>query len=221
MTFARPARKKATMSINRAKQPPPAGIRAVHRAVCRHAGQVALRARPAASRGDVSGCPPKRYLAADFAGAHGKRAAILVLFATLSGVAYGAEQGSSKAACDALLGAEIKRLEDGFSRTRAAWEESVEQRFAQHTELTPAQMRNARETFNRAVLELSAEHLKAVALPGMYRMMLTVPQYDLGVCERPDDMRALGDEAIAGSLLKLTALLPLVETSVTAAKSRP
>ena len=125
----------------------------------------------------------------------------------------------TKAVCDAVLTSEVKRLEDGFSRTRDAWEKSVEQRFTDHTELTAAQMQTARATFNDAVMELSAEHLKAVALPGMYRMMLTIPRYDLGVCARPTDMRSMGDQAIAGFLLKLTALLPLIETSVEAAKA--
>ena len=39
------------------------------------------------------------------------------------------------------------------------------------------------------------------------------------VCAHPADMRSLGDRAITGFLLKLTALLPLVETSVDAAKT--
>ena len=117
-----------------------------------------------------------------------------------------------------MLTAEVHRLEDGFSRTRDAWEKSVEQRFTDHAELTASQMQTARATFNDAVMELSAEHLKAVALPGMYRMMLAIPRYDLGVCARPTDMRTMGDQAIAGFLLKLTALLPLIETSIEAAK---
>lgn len=133
--------------------------------------------------------------------------------------AYGQDAPPSKAACDAALTAEVKRLEDGFSRTRDAWEKSVEQRFLDHKELTAAEMQTARETFNDAVMELSAEHLKAVALPGMYRMMLAIPRYDLGVCARPTDMRTMGDQAITGFLLKLTALLPLVDASVESAKT--
>ena len=124
----------------------------------------------------------------------------------------------SKSACDAALTAEVKRLEDGFSRTREAWQKSVEQRFADHPELSASQMQTARTTFDHAVMELSSEHLKAVALPGMYRMMLAVPQYDIAVCANPQDMRSLGDRAITGFLLKLTALLPLVDTSIEAAK---
>jgi hypothetical protein len=145
-------------------------------------------------------------------------AAVLLLIA---GTAARAEAAPtiSKAACDAALTAEVKRLEDGFSRTRDAWQKSVEQRFADHPELSPTQMQTARTTFDRAVMELSSEHLKAVALPGMYRMMLAVPQYDLGVCSNPENMRTLGDRAITGFLLKLTALLPLVDTSIDAAKT--
>jgi hypothetical protein len=130
-----------------------------------------------------------------------------------------AEAGPSKAECDAVLTAEVKRLEDGFSRTRTAWEQTVEQRFQEHPELTPAQLQNARATFEDLVLKLSNEHVKAVALPGIYRMMLAVPRYDLGVCSKPTEMRSIGDQAIAGFLLKLTQLLPLVEKSVVAAKA--
>jgi hypothetical protein len=145
-------------------------------------------------------------------------AAVLLLIAGTA--ARAAEPPTiSKAACDAALTAEVKRLEDGFSRTRDAWQKSVEQRFADHPELSPTQMQTARTTFDRAVMELSSEHLKAVALPGMYRMMLAVPQYDLGVCSNPENMRTLGDRAITGFLLKLTALLPLVDTSIDAAKT--
>jgi hypothetical protein len=147
-----------------------------------------------------------------------KSAALLVALVAV-GSAYGQEVPVSKATCDAALTAEVQRLEDGFSRTRDAWEKSVEQRFLDHKELTAAQMQTARATFNGAVTELSAEHLKAVALPGMYRMMLAIPRYDLGVCARPADMRTMGDQAITGFLLKLTALLPLVETSVESAKT--
>jgi hypothetical protein len=50
-------------------------------------------------------------------------------------------------------------------------------------------------------------------------MMLAVPRYDVGVCSRPDEMRSIGDQAIAGFLLKLTQLLPLVEKTVAAAKA--
>jgi len=126
---------------------------------------------------------------------------------------------TSKADCDAVLTAEVKRLEDGFSRTRVAWEQSVEQRFTDHAELTGPQMADARATFNDLVMKLSNEHVKAVALPGIYRMMLAVPRYDVGVCSRPGEMRSIGDQAIAGFLLKLTELLPLVEKSIAAAKS--
>lgn len=150
-----------------------------------------------------------------------KYAAALALLLLVGSVVRAEEPVSnSKAICDAALTAEVKRLEDGFSRTRDAWQKSVEQRFAEHAELDATQMQLARATFDQAVMELSAEHLKAVALPGMYRMMLAVPQYDIGVCSKPADMRTLGDRAIAGFLFKLTALLPLVETSVEAAKRR-
>jgi hypothetical protein len=149
-----------------------------------------------------------------------KHLASLVPLVLAFGAAYGAELPPSKAGCDAVLAAEVKRLEDGFSRTRDAWEKSVEQRFSDHDrELTSMQMQAARTTFNQLVLKLSNEHVKAVALPGIYRMMLTIPQYDVGVCSKPVEMRALGDQAITGFLLQLTQLLPLVETSVDAAKS--
>lgn len=118
-----------------------------------------------------------------------------------------------------MLTAEVARLEDGFSRTRVAWEQSVEQRFTDHKELTLAQMTDARATFNDLVLKLSNEHVKAVALPGIYRMMLAIPRYDTGVCSKPGEMRSIGDQAIAGFLMKLTELLPLVEKSIAAAKS--
>ncbi|HVY83040.1 MAG TPA: hypothetical protein VG994_18795 [Steroidobacteraceae bacterium] len=148
-----------------------------------------------------------------------KSAALLVVGLVAAGAAHGEQEMVTKAACDAALTAEVKRLEDGFSRTRAAWEQSVEQRFRDHPELTAAELQTARATFDAAVMELSAEHLKAVALPGMYRMMLAVPRYDLAICARPDAMREMGDQAIAGFLLKLTALLPLVETSIQSAKA--
>ena len=145
--------------------------------------------------------------------------AVLPLMLAASGMAFAAEPvPMNKATCDAALTAEVQRLEDGFARTRNAWQQSVEQRFADHKELSESQRVTARVTFDNAVMELSPEHLKAVALPGMYRMMLAVPQYDLGVCAKPADMRSLGDRAITGFLLKLTALLPLVETSIEAAK---
>ena len=135
--------------------------------------------------------------------------------------AFGVEPGGAgaRAACDAVLTAEVKRLEDGFMRTRVAWEQSVEQRFQDHTELTAAQMENARETFDDLLLKLSNEHVKAVALPGIYRMMLSIPRYDTDVCSQPSEIRSVGDQAIAGFLLKLTELLPLVEKTVNAAKS--
>jgi hypothetical protein len=140
------------------------------------------------------------------------------------GPAFGAEVPSAptpaaKAECDAVLNAEVRRLEDGFSRTRVAWEQTVEQRFHDHTELTTAQAKNARDTFEDLVLKLSNEHVKAVALPGIYRMMLSVPRYDLAVCSKPTEMRSIGNQAIAGFLLKLTELLPLVEKSIDAAKA--
>ena len=147
-----------------------------------------------------------------------KKLAILCAVAFAAGIAHGAEPPAAKVTCDAALSAEVKRLEDGFSRTRVAWEQSVEQRFTDHKELSDTQMQAARDTFNQLVAKLSSEHVKAVALPGIYRMMLTIPRYDLEVCSKPTEMRALGDQAIAGFLLKLTELLPLVETSVDAAK---
>jgi hypothetical protein len=149
-----------------------------------------------------------------------KSAALLVLGVVFAaGAARAEEPPVSKAACDAVLTAEVKRLEDGFARTRDAWEKSVEQRFLDHKELTDGELQTARATFNDAVMELSAEHLKAVALPGMYRMMLAIPRYDLGVCARPADIHSMGDQAIAGFLLKLTALLPLVDSSIESAKA--
>ena len=148
-----------------------------------------------------------------------KHASLVASLLLAAGAAHAAEAPVPKADCDAVLTSEVKRLEDGFSRTRNAWEQSVEQRFLEHKELSTAQLQAAHTTFNAAVMELSAEHLKAVALPGMYRMMLAIPQYDTGVCSHPADMRSLGDRAITGFLLKLTALLPLVETSVEAAKT--
>ncbi|MEJ0035105.1 MAG: hypothetical protein WDO68_03315 [Gammaproteobacteria bacterium] len=154
-----------------------------------------------------------------------KRLAVLLPLAFAIGSAFGADAATTaspsatKAECDAVLNAEVRRLEDGFSRTRVAWEQTVEQRFHEHTELTIAQEKNARETFDDLVLKLSNEHVKAVALPGIYRMMLSIPRYDLNVCSRPAEMRSIGDQAIAGFLLKLTELLPFVEKTIDAAKS--
>jgi hypothetical protein len=147
-----------------------------------------------------------------------KALAFLVPVALVAAPALGADPVMTKAECDAVLSAEVKRLEEGFARTRSAWEQSVEQRFSEHKELTDAQMQTARATFNQAVVELSSAHMKTVALPGMYRMMLAIPQYDLAVCSDTAQIRTLGDQAIAGFLMQLTALLPLVETSVKAAK---
>jgi hypothetical protein len=148
-----------------------------------------------------------------------KHLAFLLLLA-LSGAPAFADPSTNRAECDAVLNAEVKRLEDGFSRTRVAWEQTVEQRFQDHhTELTVAQMENARATFDDLVMKLSNEHVKAVALPGIYRMMLNVPRYDLNVCSKPGEMKNIGDQAIAGFLLKLTQLLPLVEKTVLAAKA--
>lgn len=154
-----------------------------------------------------------------------KRLTVLLPLVLAIGPAFGAEVPPSaqtpaaKAECDAVLNAEVKRLEEGFSRTRAAWEQSVEQRFHEHPELTTAQEKNARDTFEDLVLKLSNEHVKAVALPGIYRMMLSVPRYDLAVCAKPAEMRSIGNEAIAGFLLKLTELLPLVDKTIAAAKA--
>jgi hypothetical protein len=144
----------------------------------------------------------------------------VLLVLALSGAPAFADPTASRAECDAVLNAEVRRLEDGFSRTRVAWEQTVEQRFQDHhLELTAAQMQNARATFDDLVMKLSNEHVKAVALPGIYRMMLNVPRYDLNVCSKPGEMKSIGDQAIAGYLLKLTQLLPLVEKTVLAAKS--
>ena len=151
-----------------------------------------------------------------------KRLTALLPLALAITPAFGVEaapSAASKAECDAVLTAEVRRLEDGFSRTRVAWEQTVEQRFHDHPELTSAQEKNARDTFDDLVLKLSNEHVKAVALPGIYRMMLSIPRYDLTVCSRPTEMRSIGDQAIAGFLLKLTELLPLVEKTINAAKS--
>lgn len=145
---------------------------------------------------------------------------LLPLIVAAASPAYSADPASSKAQCDAVLTAEVKRLEDSFSRTRIAWEQTVEQRFREHAgELTQPQMDNARATFEDLVLKISHEHVKAVALPGLYRMMLTVPRYDIEVCSKPDVMRSIGDEAITAFLMKLTELLPMVEKTVLAAKS--
>jgi len=46
-----------------------------------------------------------------------------------------------------------------------------------------------------------------------------VPRYDLAVCAKPAEMRSIGNEAIAGFLLKLTELLPLVDKTIEAAKA--
>jgi hypothetical protein len=153
-----------------------------------------------------------------------KRLAFLLPLALATGTAFAAGETTppatkTKAECDAVLTAEVHRLEDGFSRTRAAWEQSVEQRFHDHPELTSAQVQNARATFEDLVLKASNEHVKAVALPGIYRMMLSVPRYDLGVCSKPAEMRSIGDEAITGFLLQLTRLLPLLDKSIDAAKA--
>ena len=148
------------------------------------------------------------------------RLTLLLPLALLAAPVLGDDKVSPKAECDAVLTAEVKRLEDSFSRTRAAWEQTVEQRFQEHAhELTTPQMENARATFENLVLQISHEHVKAVALPGLYRMMLTVPRYDVDVCSKPDVMRKLGDQAITDFLLKLTQLLPMVEKTVLAAKS--
>jgi hypothetical protein len=114
----------------------------------------------------------------------------MLCLALLAGTAHAAEPALSKAACDALLNTEVRRLEDSFARTRDAWEKTVAQRFSDHTELTPAQMRTARATFDEAVVQLATEHLKAVALPGMYRMMLVLPQYDLALDGRAGPARS-------------------------------
>jgi len=146
-----------------------------------------------------------------------KQPSWVVPLALALGTAHAAEPPLSKADCDATLTAEIKRMEEGFSRARVAWQQSVDQRFRDHGELNAAQMVSARSKFDQLVLKLSSEHVKAVALPGVYRMMLTIPQYDLSVCSNPKDVRSLGDQAIAGFLLRLTELFPLVEASVDAA----
>jgi len=126
----------------------------------------------------------------------------------------------SKSDCDAALSAEITRLEDSFSRTRNAWESTVARRFQDHErELTAPQMQAARTLFDQLVVGHSNSHVKAVALPGVYRTMLTIPQYDLSVCEKPGEMRTLGNQAIADFLQRLAELLPLVEKSVDATKT--
>lgn len=153
-----------------------------------------------------------------------KRLTVLLPLVLAIGPAFAVDDSppgpiATKAQCDAVLTAEVKRLEDGFSRTRIAWEQSVEQRFHDHPELTRAQEQNARATFEDLVMKLSNEHVKAVALPGIYRMMLSVPRYDISVCSKPAEMRSIGDQAIAGFLFKLTQLLPLVDKTIDAAKS--
>jgi hypothetical protein len=142
---------------------------------------------------------------------------LIPLLLALGGAASAAELPVTKATCDATLTSEIKRMEEGFSRARSAWQESVDQRFRDHDELSVEQMQSARTRFDQAVLQQSSEHVKAVALPGVYRMMLIIPQYDLSVCADPTEVRALGDQAIASFLLRLTELFPLVEASVDAA----
>ncbi len=146
-----------------------------------------------------------------------KHALPLLILTLVCSLAQAQHSASTKASCDATLTSEIQRMEEGFSRARVAWQESVDQRFRDHDELSTEQMRNARAKFDAEVLKLSSEHVKAVALPGVYRMMLTVPQYDLSVCDDPKEVRALGDQAIAGFLLRLTELFPLVEHAVSAA----
>lgn len=126
----------------------------------------------------------------------------------------------SKADCDATLHAEVKRLDEAFARSRTAWEDTVKRRFEdREKELTPAQMQAARAAFDRMVVQQSKAHVRTVALPGVYRMMLAVPQYDTSVCANPDEMRALGDQAIVEFLQQLAELLPLVDATVDAAKA--
>jgi hypothetical protein len=146
-----------------------------------------------------------------------KHAVKLLMLTLACGLAHAQQPAITKASCDATLTAEIERMEEGFSRARNAWQESVDQRFRDHDELNAEQMRTARAKFDAEVLKLSSEHVKAVALPGVYRMMLIVPQYDLNVCSDPREVRALGDQAIAGFLLRLTELFPLVEHAVSSA----
>lgn len=146
-----------------------------------------------------------------------KRALPLLILTLACGLAHAQQSANTKAACDATLTSEIQRMEEGFSRARVAWQESVDQRFRDHDELSADQLRTARAKFDAEVLKLSSEHVKAVALPGVYRMMLIVPQYDLSVCDDPKEVRALGDQAIASFLLRLTELFPLVERAVSAA----
>jgi len=129
------------------------------------------------------------------------------------------EPAISKAECDATLNAEVKRLDEAFARSRTAWEDTVKRRFEdREKELTPAQMQAARAAFDRKVMEQSRAHVRTVALPGVYRMMLAVPQYDTSVCANPDEMRALGDQAIVEFLQQLAELLPLIDATVDAAK---
>ena len=137
--------------------------------------------------------------------------AVLVPLLLAIAPAFALESGPSKADCDAVLTAEVKRLEDGFSRTRIGMGTDGGAAISGSPGAHPAQLQNARATFNDLVMKLSSEHVKAVALPGIYRMMLAVPRYDIGVCSKPHEMRSIGDQAIAGFLLKLTQLLPLVE----------
>lgn len=151
-----------------------------------------------------------------------KHAAVLALLVMVFGQAQAAEPAGpvSKADCDATLTAEVERLETGFAKTKDAWQKTVDSRFAEHApELTPAQMQTARANFDQLVLKVSNQHVKAVALPGIYRMMLAVPQYDLAVCSNPKEMRALGDQAIVEFLRLLAELLPHIEKTVDAAKA--
>ncbi len=105
----------------------------------------------------------------------------------------------------AVLGSQASRRR--FLAHAGRWEQTVEQRFHDHPELTAAQERMpAHVRGSRA--EAVERARQAVALPGIYRMMLSVPRYDLMVCSKPKEMRSIGDQAIAGFLLKLTELLP-------------
>jgi hypothetical protein len=146
-----------------------------------------------------------------------KHAPKFLLMTLACGLAHAQQPAMTKASCDATLTSEIQRMEEGFSRARVAWQASVDQRFRDHDELSAEQMLTARAKFDAEVLKLSSEHVKAVALPGVYRMMLTVPQYDLSVCSDPREVKALGDQAIASFLMRLAELFPLVESAVIAA----
>ena len=123
-----------------------------------------------------------------------KRLTLLLPLVLAIGPAFAVDEAANapattKAECDAVLTAEVKRLEDGFSRTRVAWEQSVEQRFHDHPELTSAQEKNARETFEGLVVKMSNEHVKAVALPvqtPVYLTYITAAATDRGVAFRDD-----------------------------------